>query len=289
MLERKIDYGALFQQIPSRLCANDSGQVQSSTPREHDTVARLRSRTVTNEDGTFVVLENDGIGSTLLDGRRWEPHFASLVAALRIEGTTALDIGANIGCNTVHLARAVGDSGLVVAFEPQRIPFQQLCGTIILSGFWNVLALQQAVGASPGTVKMQPVNYFQESVNIGNTAVGQGGEEASMIRLDDFGLQNVSFIKLDVQGSEPQVIMGARNLIERDKPLIFLEVEEDQLRNQKSSSAELIELVFSLGYFLIHIRNEYPVDFLAVPLARRAEADFFARACGHPVNICMPG
>lgn len=248
---------------------------------------RLRTQVVTNQDGSFIVLENDGIGGTLLAGKRWEPHFASIVQSLSIRGTTALDVGANIGCNAVHLARAVGDKGLVLAFEPQRIPFQQLCGTVVLSGFHNVVALQQAVGDRQGSVELQPVNYFQDQVNIGNTGLGSGGERVGMTTLDSLNLQNVSFIKLDVQGAETMVLRGAEALIKRERPLLFIEIEEQQLGDRGTSAAELIGTLFSLGYVLLHIRNDYPVDFVAIPEERREEAASIAAACGHPTALCV--
>lgn len=55
---------------------------------------KLRSKVAQTPEGLFLVLENDGIGSNLLRGESWEPHFSRLLGALPLEGTIALDVGA---------------------------------------------------------------------------------------------------------------------------------------------------------------------------------------------------
>ena len=65
-------------------------------------------------------------------------------------GDVVVDAGANIGTHTVAFAQAVGPNGLVVAFEPQRLVHQSLCGNIALNGLTNVTTLLAAVGAARG-------------------------------------------------------------------------------------------------------------------------------------------
>src|SRR5690606_28828206 len=55
-------------------------------------------------------------------------------------GGVVVEAGANIGAHTVPLARMVGESGAVVAFEPQRLQFQLLCANLALNGMINVFA-----------------------------------------------------------------------------------------------------------------------------------------------------
>ena len=50
------------------------------------------------------------------------------------EGDLALDLGANIGCHTVFMAKKVGDKGVVIAVEPQRLIFQLLSANVALNG-----------------------------------------------------------------------------------------------------------------------------------------------------------
>ncbi len=232
----------------------------------------LRSRVAENADGKFIVLENDGIGGRVIKGDRWEPHFSRIIEGLPLEGTVALDIGANIGCNSVVLAKALGLTGVLVAFEPQRIPYQQLCGNIVLNGLFNVVAYNNAVGDEDGKiVELDAVDYFAPFVNIGDTKIGRGGDRVEMRSIDSLNITNLSFMKIDVQGSELAVLRGAANTIMRERPLIFIEIEEVQCAKFSYSGVEIIKTLLQMEYALIHIKNDYPVDYLCVPREKGAE------------------
>jgi hypothetical protein len=136
-------------------------------------------------------------------------------------------------------------------------------------------------------VELQSVNYFADDVNIGNTGLGIGGERVEMTTLDTVGLGAVSFMKLDVQGSETAVLRGARALIDASRPFMFLEVEEVQLRDRGSSAEELVKLVFDMGYDLLHIQNDYPVDFVAVPKEQRSIIPHLQGAITNRTQLCV--
>ncbi len=76
--------------------------------------------------------------------------------------SVVLEVGANIGAHTVFLARQVMPSGMVVAFEPQRIVYQTLCANLALNSIRNVFCLQQAVGAKRGSLVVPPLDYTRE-------------------------------------------------------------------------------------------------------------------------------
>ena len=230
----------------------------------------LPSEIVENVDGRFLILPNDGIGGHLKRGDRWEPHFTRLVQHVLPRGATVIDAGANLGHHSVVMAKVVGPTGLVIAIEPQRIVFQQLCANAFLNGLTNVHAFQWALGAAPnGVVHLNPVDYFAPWVNIGDTRVGAGGETVSVGTLDAFQALPVSFIKLDVQGSELAALRGGSEIIRTHRPLLFLEVEEPHLRAMGTDSRELVQHLLSLRYVLLKIKNDYPVDHLCVPSEKR--------------------
>lgn len=220
---------------------------------------------VTAKAGRFLIFEHDALGKVLLTKGDFEPHFLQTVRQVVRPGDLCLDLGANLGYHSVTLARLTGPTGTVLAFEPQRVIFQQLCGNAFLNGLRNIHVFNAAVGAADGMVQMDAVDYDQGQVNIGCTKVGQGGDSAPMMRLDSLKLAAVKFIKLDIQGCEEGFLTGATATIAQSRPVMFVEIEEYLLRCFGSSSEQLINRLLAMDYVLVRIMNDYPCDHLAVP------------------------
>jgi FkbM family methyltransferase len=160
-------------------------------------------------------------------------------------GAIVLDVGANIGAHTVPLAQLAGSDGLVLAFEPQPILHQMLCANLALNSIPNVRTFAMALGNSQGSCTI-PVLDYAASKNFGGIEMNSGadGEVVPLGMLDDFGLDRVDFIKLDVEGFESKVLEGGAVTIDRCRPVIYLE------NDRKENSAELIQRLFDLGYRL---------------------------------------
>lgn len=158
-------------------------------------------------------------------------------------GQVVVEAGANIGAHTVALARHVGPTGLVIAFEPQRILFQTLCANLALNSIPNVYCFNKAVGAAAGSVLIPPFDYWKEG-NFGGVSLGEfkAGEPVPVVTLDSYNLARCHFLKADVEGMEQQVLQGAAGLIARLKPMLYL--ENDRPDKQQS----LIRYIDSLGY-----------------------------------------
>jgi FkbM family methyltransferase len=158
-------------------------------------------------------------------------------------GDVALDVGANIGAHTLYFAQAVGRQGKVLAFEPQRFLFQTLCANMALNSLTNVYCYQLAVGEAPGWVRLPVINYEQEG-NFGGVSVARDevGETVPVMTLDSLGLSQCRLIKVDVEGMERSVLAGARQTIERTRPILYVE-------NDRSEKAcDLVRFIDSLGY-----------------------------------------
>src|SRR5260370_33566951 len=118
-------------------------------------------------------------------------------------GMTILEVGANIGVFTVPLARFVGPGGKVIAFEPQRIMFQMLCGNLALNAIDNVFAQRSAVGHSTGSITVPSVDYAKPG-NFGavSLAGSKDREIAPLVTIDSLALPSCHLIKIDVEGME---------------------------------------------------------------------------------------
>jgi FkbM family methyltransferase len=158
-------------------------------------------------------------------------------------GMVVVEVGANIGTHTVFLARAVGCQGRVLAFEPQRIVFQALCANLALNSIANVHAWQAAVGRQCGEILVPELDPEKEH-NFGGLGLGEfrSGERVPVVTLDSLKLPQCHLVKVDVEGMEQQVLEGARELLARCQPILYVE------NDRPEKSAPLIRLIDELGY-----------------------------------------
>ena len=127
-------------------------------------------------------------------------------------GDLVLDIGASIGALTIPFAKAVGPSGRVMAFEPQRILSQQIATNVVLNQVNNVEIINTALGNhDEKLIEVPKVNYYSNgdfgSLSLLNDWKSAGAmvELVPFMRLDDIflfdGAKCPSFIKVDSGGN----------------------------------------------------------------------------------------
>lgn len=163
-------------------------------------------------------------------------HFVS-------EGDTVLDIGANIGTHTLWFANKVGKKGKVLAFEPQRLVFQTLCANMALNSVQNVDCKNLGIGASQALIDV-PVLDPEVPTNFGGLSISGHlqGEKVAVCRIDDIGLTQCDFIKIDVEGMEPEVLMGGIDTIGTLRPFIYIEID------RKENNPAVFEIFKKLEY-----------------------------------------
>jgi FkbM family methyltransferase len=134
---------------------------------------------------------------------------------------------------------------MVIAFEPQRIIFQMLCGNVAINAIDNVVAYNMAVGHRTGSVTLPRVDYAQPG-NFGGVSVdaAAAGEPVPLVTVDSLGLNRCDFMKIDVEGMEQDVLEGAHDTLRRFRPRLY--VENDRI----DKSPTLIEHLFALDYRL---------------------------------------
>ena len=195
--------------------------------------------------GEMLVNKNDlYIGKSLLFyGEMGEEESAPYKQMLKY-GDNVIEVGANIGIHSLPIAQAIGESGKLFCFEPQRIVFQTLNANLALNSLTNTYTFNQAVGDATKTIHIPMLDYTQEG-NFGGFSIKeeQKGESISQITLDEcIDVEQLKLLKIDVEGMEEAVIQGATSLINKHKPIIYCEND----RQEKSQS--LIELLWSLDY-----------------------------------------
>jgi len=205
-----------------------------------------------------------GVGAQLLENGAYDSADISLLKQLLVEKrkavgdpVTVLDCGANIGVFTLEIARLMRDWGRVIAIEPQERLFYALAGNIALNNAFNARAIWAAVDAEAGFIDIPEPNYCQPGSFgslelqqvVGTEDIGQPIDYAKptshvrTIKIDDLGCGRVDLIKLDIEGMELAALAGAVEVLQRDRPLLCIEVI-------KIDRAVLESLLESLGYKL---------------------------------------
>ena len=164
-------------------------------------------------------------------------------------GDTVIDIGGNLGFFILLLNELVGPSGKIFSFEPSRILKARLEATVKNNNLQNINILNHALGESDGvtTLHYNPKQSGLTSI-VTNFSEGSLSEEITVTTLDKFSEQipnRVSFIKIDTEGYEPQVLKGSMELIIRDKPTIYIELGGEY----QASSVVALKILNELNYY----------------------------------------
>lgn len=166
-----------------------------------------------------------------------------------------IEVGANIGAHTIGLAQRVGPYGRVLAFEPQRIVFQTLCANIALNSLTNVDCYWAAAGVEPGFIEVPELDPQQRS-NFGGVSLKSwvGGQRVECIPLDRFfDLPRLSFIKVDVEGMEAEVLAGGRKLIDKFRPVLY--VENDRLEKSEALMRQVADMGYRMYWHMPRLFN----------------------------------
>ena len=168
---------------------------------------------------------------------------ADLFSQIIRRGDIIVEVGANIGSHTVHLAQLVGEDGKVYAFEPQRLVFQLLAGNMAMNNLNNVYCMQNCVADKHGVAKV-PVLDVTKVQNWGGLSLNEGyeGEDVETITLDSLNLSRCDFLKIDAEGMEEQVLKGAEHLIDTCQPIIYTEMD------RADKNPEICALLWNKGY-----------------------------------------
>lgn len=208
---------------------------------------------------------DEPIKNRIRQGGTWEAHVHDQVKKYALAGTTVLDIGAHIGTETVLMANCVGAYGKVHAFEPQKKIFRELLANCLVNKIDERVTLyRMAIGNAHNKVETGKVEVSWDEAGIG---LWGGGDLAEMRTIDSFNFQNVSFVKIDVEGGEDAVIAGMVETLKRNKPVIVIEIQggwpwekaPPDINNKILATQKKLS---DLGYEVHHLTSW---DYIALP------------------------
>ena len=193
----------------------------------------------------FYMADDEYIGPCIARGYEWDGWMRKDVEKYYKEGTEILDIGANIGYNSLMFS----DYGPVCAFEPI---FHKLVTLNVENNKLKhpITVVPNALSDKKETVDMYLPNMVEKTGlrNYGGTSMYKtsGSDEKTKtevecFKLDDFYSGVPSIIKIDVEGHELQVLRGAESIIKKYMPMILVELFD--FENNKAA-----KYLKSLGY-----------------------------------------
>ncbi len=226
--------------------------------------------------GNMVFFQNDDpIGACLTHYGEWAQQEIDLLSSILSKDSIVMDVGANIGTHSLFFAKHCSE-GHVICFEPQHHIFKLLTTNLTINLCFNTTPIQAGVSDSNGSIRMlnnipdpsNRTNYGEFRLNNDSNS----GLYTEIYKLDKYlnDIPRLDLIKLDVEGMECKVLDGARQIIEKFRPFLFLEFSE------KEGNDALLEKIDSLGYdsYLFVYPKHNPQNFNSQNLNVWEESNF---------------
>jgi len=197
-------------------------------------------------------LENDVIAAHMQRGKFFEPEVITLAERFIKPGTTVLDVGANFGQMSIEFARLAGDGGKVYSFEAQQSVFEVLKKNAETNYPGRITPVYATVYNKADEVMFFPEPDFTKFSCYGSFGLGNKtdkGVEVKSMLIDSLEFsQPVSFMKVDVQGSDLFAMQGAVETIRKHRMPILFEFEQQFQETFNTNFQQYVDFVSSIGY-----------------------------------------
>ena len=208
--------------------------------------------------GNRLFLGKKGLAMSISHYGKYEETEAKIMEQKMSEGDIVIDAGANIGLHTLNMAKIVGKTGKVFAFEPEITNFEILKKNIKLNNYTNIFAEHKAVGEKDGIATLYRSNHPGMHKIDSEPQHSKDKLNVDIINLDNFFNKNhiqpkIDFIKIDVEGFELSVLKGMKNILKNNKNIkILLELSHNKLHEEdleyNSKYEELLDFLESFNF-----------------------------------------
>jgi FkbM family methyltransferase len=192
----------------------------------------------------------------------YEPELADVCRKYIDPDASVIDVGANIGFFTVFCAKQLRD-GKVLAIEPTERAHGLLTRNIERNSCSDkVLVFKGVAAASSGEIEIKTIPGREEYSSIGamtHPSIKESVFETERVAMEPidslvgrYGLKP-ALIKIDAEGSEKSVFEGAVGTLKKFKPIVLSELADFLLKENGTSSAEVVELVENCGYRCVEV------------------------------------
>lgn len=176
-----------------------------------------------------------------------------------------IDVGTNIGYTTLLFSKAC-NTGKVLSVEPSPSLFKTLTHHIDINSAKNVTALNVGLAERERTATLYQVNENNSGMNrILEESEGSSTSESIILKTldqlaNELNFNTVNAIKIDVEGYELNVLKGAHQTLQNKKPILLIEVDDFNLKQQNASIKEMFEFLTSLNYELFNAKTMKSID-----------------------------
>jgi FkbM family methyltransferase len=228
--------------------------------------ATLRTRRLFGGEMSVDISRSSTHRLIYLEGERMVPE-AALAASLVQQGKPAIDVGANIGYYLLLLKQA--GASPVICVEPIAANLVDL--RRVAEGLGNVEIVEAAVAARPGRLRMV--------TGMNGLVRADGDCDVDAVTLNQIAPVGTGFVKIDVEGYERSVLEGAHEMLERDRPNLFVEIHPPFVADPQDVSAIIEQLRQLYGR----------VEFYGNPLNDRGRLRVARRFGAHsPAHLAEP-
>lgn len=198
------------------------------------------------------------------------------------QGMVVFDIGANIGEISLCAAKRVGAEGKVYCFEPMPTLYEKLTHNLSVNAMMHAFPIRLGVSKNTGVVPIYRAdsNFSDGTIHEGlgtlypmdnrTTPVG----EIQLVTLDAFceeeHVQRLDLIKIDVEGAELDVLMGAEHVIRKYRPYLIIEIQSETAQASGVSPEEILDYLQLLEYSIFTIGRKGKLS----PLSREMLRNF---------------
>jgi FkbM family methyltransferase len=223
-------------------------------------LAGRTSHEIVVRDGIAYDLDlSQGIDFAIYLGNIYERQTKAALRKLVSPAALVLDIGANIGAHTLHLAQLVGPNGRVIAFEPTDYAFRKLSRNLEVNPQLAPRVTACHLFLTENDAERVPSAIYSSwplAQESGLHAKHFGKEmrtEAAQARSLDSVLveladRKVQLVKLDVDGFECNVLRGAQVLLRVVRPIFVMELAPYVLEERGTSLDEFVSFFVPNGY-----------------------------------------
>ncbi|HHW4677975.1 MAG TPA: FkbM family methyltransferase [Xylella sp.] len=215
-------------------------------------------------------------------GRYWDDHIVSLAAkVVEQRSGTVVDVGGHFGSSSVAFSHFFPK---VFCFEPNDFNFRVLRAASILNGMENLTIYNNGLYSKDVALSMADESAQEIPLPIDATGIfdgissdnlgaysfsecGSGLFKHSARTLESYHFSDVAFIKIDVQGADGEVLLGAMATISDSLPVIVFQWEMDLSKHYSVDLFDMKTRLLDMGYVIdkLKVHNSKQTDYVCLP------------------------